>query len=146
MYQRDDGPMTRANGRPREGTVGTPRPFGNRSGGTPLVASLETANIGELDDLPELGRLYRAMVGRVHIQRLVNPPLVVEVDIVSQNPAQVPLVQDGDVVQAFPAQRPDHPFRVRILPRTPRGSEDFSDIKTAHAPAERRGEEMGQGE
>ncbi len=63
VYQRDDGPMTRANGHPTDGTVGTPRPFGNRSGGTPLVVSRETADIGELDDLPEFGRLYWAMVG-----------------------------------------------------------------------------------
>ncbi len=37
VYQRDDGSMTRANGQPKDGIVGTPRPFGNRSGGTPLV-------------------------------------------------------------------------------------------------------------
>ncbi len=63
MYQRDDGPMTRANSHREDGTVGTARPFGNRSGGTPLVVSQGTADIGELDDLPEFGRLYRVMVG-----------------------------------------------------------------------------------
>jgi len=39
-----------------------------RSGGTPLVMTLKAADIRELDDLPELGRLHRAMLGGVRFQ------------------------------------------------------------------------------
>jgi hypothetical protein len=30
--------------------------------------SLKAANIGEVDDVPEVGRLHRAMGGRVYLQ------------------------------------------------------------------------------
>ena len=79
--------------------------------------SLESADIRELDNLPETGRLHGAMVGRVHLQGLMNPPLVIEIGIASQNSAQVPLVQDNDIVETLAAQGPNHPFRVGPVPR-----------------------------
>ncbi len=81
MYRRDDGPMTRANGHPEAGAVGTARSLGNSSGGSPLVVSLKSADIGELDDLAKLGRLDGTMFRRVHLQGLVNPPAMLEVDV-----------------------------------------------------------------
>ena len=89
-----------------------------RSGGNAFVVSLQAADVGELDHVPELGRLHGAMVRRVHLQGLVNPPPMVEVDVASQNPAQVKLVQDDDIVKALAAQRPDDPLRVGVLPGT----------------------------
>jgi hypothetical protein len=110
--------------------------LGSRSGGATLVVSLKTADIRELDDLPQLRRLHGAMVGRVQFQGPVNPPPIVEIDVASHEPAQVPLVKDNDVVQAFSTERPDNPFGVGILPRTPRCGGHFLDVKAAHPPAE----------
>ena len=39
-----------------------------RSSGAPLVVPLKAADIGELDDFPELWWLHRAMFGGVHLQ------------------------------------------------------------------------------
>lgn len=94
-YWRHDGLVTQADGDPEDGSVKAARPTGNRSGRAPLVVSLESAGIRKLDHLPEIGWLHRAMVGRVHVQGLMNPPPVVEVDVASHNPAQVVLVADS---------------------------------------------------
>ena len=47
----------------------------------------------------------------------MNPPLVVEVDIVTQDATQVALVQNDDIVQTLPAQGPEQSLGVGILPR-----------------------------
>ena len=61
---------------------------------------------------------------------------MVEIDVGTENAAQVPLVKDNDVVQALSTEGPDHPFGVGILPRTPRCGDHFFHIETAHTPAE----------
>ena len=39
-----------------------------------------------------------------------------------KDPAQVRSTDDHDVVEAFASNRPDQPFRIRVLPERPRGS------------------------
>jgi hypothetical protein len=46
-------------------------------GHPPLVVMLEAADIGKLDDLPELWWLHGAWIGTVHTQRSVNPPAMI---------------------------------------------------------------------
>ncbi len=91
-----------------------------QSGGAPLVVPLEAADVRKLDDFLARGRLHGAMVWRVHLQGLMDFPPMVEIDVGTENAAQVPLVNDNDVVQALSTQGPDNPFDVGILPRTPR--------------------------
>ena len=64
----DDAPMSRVNGQSEDETVGTEKSLGNGSRDTPLVVALETADIRELDHLPELGWLDGAKRRRVHLQ------------------------------------------------------------------------------
>jgi len=112
--------------------------LGIQSGGTPLVVSLEAANIWKLDDFPALGRLHGSMVWRVHLQGLMDSPPMVEINVGTENAAQVPLVKDNDGVQALSTKGPDNPFDVGILPRTPRCGDHFFDIETAHTPTKPR--------
>ncbi len=98
--------------------------------------SLEAADVRKLDDLPARGRLHGAMLWRVHLQGLMDAPPMVEIDVGTENAAQVALVKDNDVVQALSTEGPDHPFGVGILPRTPRCGDHFFHIATAHTPAE----------
>ena len=112
--------------------------LGIQSGGASLVVSLEATNIWKLDDPPARGRLHGGLIWRVHLQGLMDSPPMVEIDVRTDNAAQVPLVKDNDVVQALSTERPDNPFGVRILPRTPRCGDHFFDIETAHTPTEPR--------
>ena len=69
------------------------------------LRALVTAYAG----LPLPGELdpHNAPVGNdgrgVHIQGLMDSPLMVEVDVASENPAQVPLVEDEHIIQALAA-------------------------------------------
>jgi hypothetical protein len=110
--------------------------LGIASGGAPLVVPLEAANIWKLDDFPARGRLHGAMIWRVHLQGLMDSPPMVKIDVRTDNAAQVPLVKDNDVVQALSTERPDNPFGVGILPRTPRCGDDLFNIEAAHTPTE----------
>ena len=57
-------------------------------------------------------------------------------DIRSQQTSQMALAEDDDVVQTLAPNGSDQSFRVRILPRTRRGSDDFLDAHRGHAPPE----------
>ena len=81
--------------------------LGIQLGCTPLVVSLEAADIWKLDDRPARGRLHGAMIWRVHLKRLMNAPLMVEIDVGTENTAQVLLVNDNDVVQTLSTERPN---------------------------------------
>ena len=48
-------------------------------------------------------------------------------DVSSKHATQMCLAQNDDVIQTFAAQRSDQSLRVRILPRTGRGRDDFGD-------------------
>ena len=94
---------------------------------------MQSADLRERDDLAGAGRLDRSPVRCVPAQRQVRTRPVVVVEIRCEDPPQVPLVEDDHVVQAFPHDGPDHPFRKRILPRRPWGSDDFLDAHSNNA-------------
>jgi hypothetical protein len=50
-------------------------------------------------------------------------------EVRGQDAAQVALVQHEHVIEALVPHGADDPFRKRILPRTPRRREDFSDAQ-----------------
>ncbi|ESQ14840.1 MAG: hypothetical protein N838_30930 [Thiohalocapsa sp. PB-PSB1] len=74
------------------------------------MVSLEAADVRKLDDLPARVRLHGAMLWRVHLLGLMDSPPMVEIDVGTENAAQVPLVKDNDVVQVLSTEGPDHPF------------------------------------
>jgi hypothetical protein len=98
--------------------------------------TLKATDIRKLDDFPEFARPHRAMLGGVHLQRLMNSPPVIEVDVAQQTSAQVALMQDDDVVQTLAAQGADQSLGVRILPRAPRRRGHLFDPQASHTPAE----------
>jgi hypothetical protein len=61
-------------------------------GRAPLVVMLESADIGKLDDLPDLWRLDGMRSWTVHVQRSVNPPAVIVLKVAGQDTIQVALV------------------------------------------------------
>ena len=73
--------------------------LGIQSGGASLVVSLEATNIWKLDDPPARRRLHGALIWRVHLQGLMDSPPMVEIDVRTDNAAQVPLVKDNELAQ-----------------------------------------------
>ena len=70
---RSGATMTQSHAQMVTGPDGTGKAAGRtvpigRSSGAPPVVPLKAAELGELDDLPELGWLHWAMFGRVHLQ------------------------------------------------------------------------------
>ena len=55
-----------------------------------------------------------------------------------KDPAQVRSTDDHDVVEAFASNRPDQPFRIRVLPGRPRRGRVVADVHRAHTLHERR--------
>jgi len=82
---------------------------------------IQTTRLGDLNDLPEVGSLHRARGRAVHGQRTVTAPAVVVLEIVAEDPAQVPLAKDDDLGQALAPDAADHWLGEWILPGTARG-------------------------
>jgi hypothetical protein len=72
--------------------------------------------------------LHRPSLRRVFIEGIVNPIVVVTVDIVAHQPAQMSFVQRDHVVQDLPATTSDPSLRDPVLPRRLNTSEVF-DLK-----------------
>jgi len=75
---------------------------------------LEPADIGDLDDLPELWRLHGSRIGTVHVQRSVHTPAMVVLKVAGQDALQVTLVQDDDVVKALSPDGADQALDVGV--------------------------------
>ena len=73
-------------------------------GGAPLVVAIQAAGSSDLHDRAELGALHRPRRRAVHGERAVTAPAVVVLEVVAEEPPQVPLVDDDDVVQALAAE------------------------------------------
>jgi len=78
---------------------------------------VKSTDVGKLEDVTELGRLYGAGIGTVHVQRAVNPPPMVVVEVACKDSLQVALVEDNYMVKALPANGADKAFDVWRLPR-----------------------------
>jgi len=50
---------------------------------------------------------------------------MVILEVTIQEPPQMALMQDDHVIQALATNAPDEPLHRGVLPRTPRGDEDF---------------------
>src|SRR5262249_52308562 len=88
---------------------------------------VQAADLRQLADLALLGRLNPTIAGRVHVKRPVDAPDMVIVDIGLENTAKMSLMQHDHLVEALAPDTPNHPFRIRMLPRTARGNLDLFD-------------------
>ena len=107
-----------------------------RSGGSPFVAVVQTADFGSHHDAS--GRLDDAFRRSILAERQVRPrPLVVR-HVGPKDPAEMPLIEDDDVVQTLAADRADDAFDVGILPRRARCRADGRETEGLDRPTERR--------
>ena len=68
----------------------------------------------------DLLSLYGARFGRLHWSRLqtvflqpqIGPAPVTVVQVVTENPPEIPLAQGDHVIEAFSPDRPDHPLDI----------------------------------
>ena len=76
---------------------------------------MKSADDRRLDDLAQLGPLYRTWLGRILVQRKMRAAAVAMVeDVATEQPPQGALVPHYDVIQQHTPQRPDHALHVRL--------------------------------
>jgi hypothetical protein len=77
---------------------------------------VEPADARERDHVAALGALDRSPRRCIAVERHVRTVVVVEADVVSNEPEQVPLAEDDDVVEQLASDRPDEPLGKAVLP------------------------------
>jgi len=77
---------------------------------------LKSTDVGKLDNLTEFWGLDGSRIRTVHLQRAVNPPPMVVVEVACKESLEVALVEDNDVVKAFSSYGTDQALDVRVLP------------------------------
>ena len=91
---------------------------------------MQTPDLRNRDDWAEFRRLDWPSVRRVLVEREMSSSAVIVREVRGQDATQVAFAQDDDMIEALAPHGADDPFRKRILPRTPRRREDFSDAQT----------------
>ena len=102
---------------------------GKCSGGEPLVAMMQAADLRKGDDLSSIDLLDRPTVGAVLVPRKVRAGAMVIVDIRRKDPPQVAFIENDDVIEALPSDRADHPLHEWVLPRRAWCRYDFLDVQ-----------------
>ena len=64
---------------------------------------VQAADLRQLADLALFGRLNPAMVGRVHVKRPVDPPVMIVVHLGLQHALHMPLVEHEDMREPMAA-------------------------------------------
>jgi len=77
---------------------------------------MQSADLGQRDDLARTDGDDRTRVWRVSAEREMRPRPVVVREVGSEESPQVPFVEHDDVIQALAANRADGALDVRILP------------------------------
>ena len=78
---------------------------------------MESADLGERDDLSEISVVDRPPFRRVLLQRKMRAGAIVVPPVVRKDSAEMPLVEDDYVVQTLSAQGANESLRIGILPR-----------------------------
>ena len=76
---------------------------------------MESADLGNRNDLPEFRRLDRARLRRILLQSQVRPAPMIVVQEALKVPVQASFVEHNHVVQAFAAKGADDPFDIATL-------------------------------
>jgi hypothetical protein len=86
------------------------------SRGSTLIAMMQTADLGESNNVASGGKLHATRPWAVLVEREMRSGVMMISKIAQQDAAQVTLVEDDNVIQAFTADRTDETLGVRILP------------------------------
>src|ERR1700738_2395375 len=87
------------------------------SRGSTLIAIMQTADLGEGNNIACGGKLPATRPWAVLIEREMRSGVMMILKIARQYAAQVMLVEDDNVIQTFTANRTDETLDVGILPR-----------------------------
>jgi len=77
---------------------------------------MQTADLRERDDSSDSGRLDRARVRAILVERKMSAGALVVVDVRGQDAAQMALIEDHDVIQTLATDRTDYTLDVSVLP------------------------------
>ena len=86
-----------------------------RLGGAAVLV-MQSADLGNGNDLASISWSHGARVGRVAIQRQVRSAIVIVVQVILKDVLQVPLRQHDHMIQALTTDGANDSFDVRILP------------------------------
>ncbi len=82
-----------------------------------LVMMVKSTDVGKFDDLTQFCRFDGARIRSVHLQRAVNPPPMVVVEVACKESLEVALIEDNEMVKALAADGADEALDVWRLPR-----------------------------
>src|SRR5260370_12818789 len=103
-----------------------------------LIAMMQTADLGEGNDVARGGKLHATRSWAVFVEREMRSGVMMILKIARQDAAQVTLVEDDDVIQTFTADRTDETLGVGVLPGGSRGSDDLRDSHRSNSITECR--------
>ena len=86
------------------------------SRGSTLIAMMQTADLGESNNVAGRGNLYATRPWAVLVEREMRSGVMMILKIARQYAAQVTLVEDDNVIQTFAADRADQTLDVWVLP------------------------------
>jgi hypothetical protein len=86
------------------------------SRGSTLIAMMQTADLGEGNNIACGGKLHATRPWAVLVEREMRSGVMMILKIARQYAAQVTLVEDDNVIQTFTADRTDETLGVGILP------------------------------
>jgi len=93
---------------------------------------MEPPEFGYCDHLPALGTLDRPWLWTIHRQGQRRPPRMIRGKVMRQDTREMARVEDVHMVQALAADTPNQPLHRGMLPRTPRGDDDFLEAHVPH--------------
>ncbi len=80
------------------------------SRGSTLIAMMQTADLGESNNITRGGKLYATRPWAVLVEREMRSDVMMILKIVLQDAPQMTLVEDDNVIETFTADRTDEPF------------------------------------
>jgi len=94
---------------------------------------VKSTDVGKLDDLTQLWRLDGARIWTVHVQRAMNPPPMVAVEVACKESLEVAIIEDNDLVKALLADGPDEALYIWRLPRGAWCNQGLLDAEAVHS-------------
>jgi hypothetical protein len=102
---------------------------------------VEPADAGQRDDVACLGALERSPGRRVAVERHMWPVVVVEADVVSDEPEQMSLANDDDVIEQLASDRSDEPLGEAVVPGRAGRDPELLEPHADEPPVERGAED-----
>src|SRR5687767_12953015 len=99
---------------------------------------VQPTHFWDFPDWASLGMLDRPRHRAIHSQCPMGTPVMIILEVPSQEPSQMSLMQDDHVIQTLAADTPNHSFDIGVLPWTLGGDDHFFDPHVPH-PLPKRG-------